>query len=220
MAPPAMAGPVPGCRAWEMSLWTLGGGIRRGNKCQGGLAVHPELRRGARQSPELEPALGWAAWLGLEGVPGRELDATSGICPSQQGHGVVAVAAAVPWGTWLCFPAGASEAVLGLGADPNPHIWPHLRPGCLGHLGCSADSLPVRFALPRWPRDPRNGGSEQGWGTALPPPACSPRCPREQRGVSSSPHPGVHHLGCQQDREGVSGGGGVSPGGVGRQPLP
>lgn len=67
----------------------------------------PRASQWCCQSPELSPvpALGWGAWLELEGVSGRELDAIMEFVLLSRagawlGH---SVAAAVPWGTWLCF---------------------------------------------------------------------------------------------------------------------
>lgn len=163
--------------------------------------MHPELPSGASQSPELEPSacpiLGSLAGAG-EGS-GRELDATTGICPSQRAG--VRCGCAMGCVAVLCLVDPVGQC-WGSGQTPNPGVWPHPRLGCLGHLGCCADSLPVRFARPRqlrWPRNHSNGGGEQGDGGTQhrQPPACSP-CPSHQLGANSSPCPGGHRLGSQE----------------------
>lgn len=153
----------------------------------------------------LVPALDW----GAGGCSGREMGATSGICPSHWG-----------WGVAVLCPVDPVRQCWGSGQTPNPDFWPHLRPGCLGHLGSSADSLPVRFTLPgqlRWAIITAVGAGNRE-GTQL----CQHPAPLPQgaAGDQQLPLPWGASLGCQEGREGVSGAGGISAGGVGRQPLP
>lgn len=176
-----------------MSLWTLRCVIRMGNKCQGGLAVHPELPSGASQTPELEPSA--CPGLGSLAGAGEGFQAGSWMPPLELvlliiwlGH---SVAVAVPWGCAL--PPAPSGAVLGLRADPKPStyslIWGrgawgssdavliHSPSNSLCHGSYDGPVLTVMGAGSR---------GMGGHGPASPQPA-APHCPRDPRVPAAPP---------------------------------